>query len=271
MGGFLVVSAALLGLTLVPELATAQGGVGRIPAGNTPTISEEDAARPAPKLHDGKPDLSGPWIGGGSRRDLERDAGFEPGELPLLPWARELRETRREQDEPYTACLPMSVPKVNPYPWRIVQSYTEKGMTHIFLLHETGDSGGHRQIFVDGRQHPDPDNLFPTWLGHSIGQWDGDTLVIDTVGYNDKAWLDAQGTPRTEQLHTIERYSRPNYGTLINEFTLDDPGAFSRIVSMTFRATHIRPDLDLMEFICQEGNEYGAAAGFQPGLGTSIK
>ena len=76
---------------------------------------------------------------------------------------------------------------------------------------------------MDGRKHPD--DLFPTWYGHSIGRWEGDTLVIDTVGYNDKFWFDSRGTPHTDKLHTIERFTRPNFGTLINEFTLDDPGA----------------------------------------------
>ena len=228
----------------------------------TPRISPEDAKKPAPRLPDGTIDLTGPWVGGGSNQDIERDGGLKPGELPLLPWARDLRDSRKEQDEPYTACLPMSVPRVNPYPWKFAMSYTARGLTHIYVLHETGDAGAHRVIYMDGRPHPkDP---VPTWWGHSIGRFEGDTLVVDTIGYNDKFWFDSRGTPHTEQLHTIERFSRPNFGTLINDFTLIDPGAYSRPVQLRFTATHIRPDLDLMEFICLEDNQYGVAGGFTP-------
>jgi len=86
---------------------------------------------------------------------------------------------------------------------------------------------------MDGRAHPDPD---PTWYGHSVGHWEGDTLVIDTVGYNDKFWFDFRGHPHTEQLHTIERYTRKNLGTLVNEITIDDPGAYSKPFTVTFNA-----------------------------------
>ena len=269
----LVVSIASVGLTLTlpvhVEAQGRQGGVGQIQVGGTPRISDADAERPVPKLPDGTVDFTGPWLGGGSNGDIERDAGLEPGELPLLPWARELRDTRLDKDEPYTACLPMSVPRHNPYPWKMAMTYTSKGLTHIYVLHETGDAGAHRVVYMDGREHPE--DPIPTWWGHSIGQIEGNTLTIDTIGYNDKFWFDSRGTPHTEQLHTIERWTRNNFGTMTNVFTLDDPGAFSRSIDLTFQARHIRPDLDLMEFICQEQNEYGSAGGFQPGLGTSIK
>jgi len=98
-------------------------------------------------------------------------------------------------------------------------------------------------------------------------------IVIDTIGYNDKFWVDGVGTPHTEQLHTIERWTRINYGRIVNEFTLDDPGAFSRTVQMKFTGRLLRPDLktgggELMEFICLEDNEYGRAANLQVGSGT---
>jgi hypothetical protein len=228
----------------------------------TPQISAADAIRPVPRLPDGKVDLTGPWVGGGSNADIERDGGLKPGGLPLLSWAQTLRESRKEENEPYTTCLPMSVPRVNPYPWKIAMTYTAKGLSHIYILHETGDAGAHRVVYMDGRGHPaDP---VPTWWGHSIGWFEADALVIDTVGYNDRFWFDSRGTPHTDQLHTIERFTRINFGTLINEFTLDDPGAYSRPVYLTFTATHIRPDLDLMEFICLEDNQYGIAGGFTP-------
>jgi hypothetical protein len=270
-----VVLALTLGssvLFLVPTQARQQ--VGQIQVGGSPTLSEAESVGPVPRLPDGKPDLTGPWVGGGSNADIERDGGLKPGELPLLPWARDLREKRKAEEEPYTACLPMSVPRVNPYPWKFAMSYTSKGLTHIYILHETGDAGAHRVVYMDGRKHPD--DLLPTWWGHSIGRWEGDTLVVDTVGYNDKFWFDSRGTPHTEQLHTVERYTRINYGRLLHEFRIEDPGAFSKPVDLKFTARLLRPDLktgggDLMEFICLEDNQYGAAAGFRPGTGTGNK
>jgi hypothetical protein len=93
----------------------------------TPLASPEIAKGPVPRMPDGHPDLSGPWVGGGSNDDIEREGGLKPGELPLLPWAKALRDARKEEDEPYLYCTPMSVPRVNPYPWKFVQSVTAKG------------------------------------------------------------------------------------------------------------------------------------------------
>ena len=272
----LVVSMAVAGLTLSLLVQTqAQDRVWSVSVGGTPIVSDAEAtSMPVPRLPDGKVDLTGPWVGGGSNDDIERDGGLKPGELPLLPWAKELRDRRKLEDEPYTACLPMSVPRINPYPWKFAMSYTSRGLTHIYVLHETGDAGAHRVVYMDGRQHPA--DAIPTWWGHSIGRFERDTLVIDTVGYNDKFWFDARGTPHTEQLHTSERFTRINWGRLTNEFTLDDPGAFSRPVQLKFSARLLRPNLkvgggELMEFICLEDNEYGAAGGFRPGTGVENK
>ena len=271
MKTLLCLSTITLALALAPAVHSQQvGGVAPGPAGQvgyiflpSPTVPESQAnSQPIPRLPDGTVDLTGPWVGGGSNTDIELEGGLKPGELPLLPWARDLRDKRKEEQEPYTACLPMGVPRANPYPWKFGMSYTSKGLTHIYILHETGDAGAHRIVYMDGRKHPE--DPLPTWWGHSIGRWDGDTLVVDTVGYNDKFWFDSRGTPHTDQLHTIERFTRINFGTLINDFTLDDPGAFSRPVQLTFSGVHIRPDLDMMEFICLEDNQYGAAGGFRP-------
>ena len=109
-----------------------------------------------------------------------------------------------------------------PVSLEIRDDYTSRGLTHIYVLHELGDAGAHRVVYMDGRKHP-PDPV-PTWWGHSIGRFEGDTLVIDTVGYNDKFWFDSRGTPHTEQLHTVERWTRVNFGTLVNDFTHRRPG-----------------------------------------------
>jgi hypothetical protein len=253
---------------------TVEGGVAFINPGSPLLPDAEVDSQPIRRLPDGTVDLTGAWVRGGTVADIERDGGLQPGELPLLPWARALRDSRRSQDDPYTVCLPMSVLRTNPYPWVFAMSYTAKGLTHIYILHELGDSGAHRVVYMDGRAHPD--DPIPTWLGHSIGTWDGDTLIVDTVGFNDKFWFDRRGTPHTEQLHIIERYTRLNYGTLVNNVTLEDPGALSRPVDLTFTARLLRPDprtgvSDLMEFICNENNQYGSAGDFQPGTGAGIK
>ena len=228
----------------------------------TPMAANSDAVKPVPRLPDGRVDLTGPWVGGGPIADIEREGGLHAGTLPLLPWAQKLRDSRKPEDEPYALCLPMSVPRQNIYPWKFAMSYTARGLTHIYVLHELGDAGAHRVVYMDGRGHPaEP---VPTWWGHSVGRFEGDTLVIDTVGYNDRFWFDRRGTPHTEQLHTIERWTRVNFGTIVNEFTIDDPGAYSRPVELRFTAAHVRPDIDLLEFICNEDNQYGIAGGFTP-------
>ena len=168
------------------------------------------------------------WTGGGPVNDLESQGGLKKGELDalLLPWAKALMATRDETQEPHNACLPMGVPRVTPFPYRFVQNYTHKAPTHMFILHE-GNIHTYRQIFMDGRKHPA--ELDSTWLGHSIGAWETkDTLMIDTVGFNDKFWFDRRGHPHTEQLHTIERWTRLNLGQMENKSTLDDPGAYTR-------------------------------------------
>ena len=155
----------------------------------------------------------------------------------------------------------MSVLRTNPYPWKFAMSYTAKGLTHIFILHELMDDGAHRVVYMDGRKHPA--GFIPSWLGHSIGHWEGDALVVDTVGFNDKFWFDRRGTPHTEQLHIVERSTRPNYGTLVNDFTLIDPGAYSRPVQLKFIGRRVRQDVELMEDICTENNQAGIAGGYR--------
>src|SRR5205814_7164761 len=266
----LVVSTMVIALAVLLSVhANAQPRITSVPSGGTPVVPDSQVDGPAPRLPDGHPDLSGPWLGGGSNADIEREGGLKPGELPLLPWAKELRDKRKEQDEPYVSCTPMSVPRINPFPWKMVFSLTPKGVTEIYILHELGDGGPHRVVYMDGRKHPD--DLFPTWWGHSIGHWEGDTLVIDTVGYNDKFWFDSRGTPHTEQLHTIERWTRTHWGRIDDDFTLEDPGALTKPVKLHFTGRLMRPDreghAELMEFICNEDNQFGQAAQIKIGTG----
>jgi hypothetical protein len=199
----------------------------------------------APRLANGRIDLSGIWLGGGPINDIAD--GLPKGEtLPLLPSAKAILDARQSRQDPQASCLPSGVPRVAPYPWRIVQT-----PTHVFFLFE-GNIHSYRQIFTDGRPHPtDPD---PTWYGHSVGRWERDTLVVDTVGFNDKFWFDFKGHPHTERLHVVERYTRTGMGTLVNQITIDDPGAYSRPFTVTFTATQA-VGMELLEYICNENNQ----------------
>lgn len=201
---------------------------------------------PAPRTADHKLDFSGVWS---PEHTFIYDisVSLKKGEtLPMQPWAAELTKTRMSKDDPEANCLPTGVPRQNPYPWRIVQT-----PTHIFFLFE-GNIHSYRQIFMDGRKHPaDPD---PSWYGHSIGSWDGDTLVIDSVGFNDKFWFDFAGHPHTEQLHVVERFHRPDLTHLDYEAIINDPGAYTAPFTMYGHST-LQDGVDLQEYICNENNQ----------------
>ena len=215
--------------------------------------------RPAPKLPDGRVDLSGVWSGGGDGTIARL---LKPGELDsvMLPWAKKLYAERNATDglDPYYYCMPGGPLRITGgFAWRLVQHPTTNS-THIFMLQE-GNAHTYRQIFMDGRKHPEDPS--PTWYGHSIGRWEGETLVVDTIGVNDKFWLDSGGTPHTEQLHMVERYTRTDFNTLRREVTIEDPGAFTRPFTVTFTARLGTPDSEILEYICIENNQYGLAQG----------
>jgi len=202
------------------------------------------APRPTPRTADGYPDLSGVWMGGGSERDIS--TAMPKGEMvPLLPAAERLLNQRQAKDDPEANCLPTGVPRMAPYPWTFASA-----PGRLYMIFE-GNIHSYRQIFMDGSAHPQDPN--PTWYGHSTGKWEGDTLVIDTVGFNDKFWFDFRGHPHTEQLHTTERWTRPTYDKLQNLVTIDDPGAYAKPFTLTFTA-RLMPGAHLMEYICQENN-----------------
>jgi hypothetical protein len=254
--------AAFIALPVVP--AAAQGPVP--PAGQSPAQSQTPQfgtagsnalqtrrrppvpTGPAPKTADGKPDLSGAWEPNAFRENVDLiSTGVE---VPFQPWAEELYKKRRAsfgKDDPEARCLPPGVPRMSttPYPFRIVQT---PGLTVIVY-----EGGAHvwRQIFTDGRPHPKDPN--PSWLGDSIGHWEDDTLVIDTIAHNGLTWIDAAGIPASDQLHVTERIRRPDLGHLEIEHIIEDPKTFTRPWKFT---TH--PQMlsgELMEYICQENNK----------------
>jgi hypothetical protein len=194
---------------------------------------------PTPRTPDGKPDFSGVWL-----------ANVDPDPEPAasLPWAAELVKERRAnnlRDWPWALCLPVEPFPAFPFLYRIVQN-------PAILVQLFSQEPHYRQVYLDGRSHPqDPD---PTWMGHSIGHWDGDTLVIDSTGFNDKTWLVEQ-MPHTEMLHVIERYRRPDLAHLNIDVTIEDPGTFTKPV-VRHMTWELAPGEDLSDYICTENNKY---------------
>jgi hypothetical protein len=171
-------------------------------------------------------------------------------ELPFQPWARALFENRRtHQLEPHARCKPSGVARVFLTPYGVeIMELPELKRVYIF---DIGGPHTFRTIYVDGRAHPK--DIIPSYYGHSIGKWEGDTLVVDTVGFNEGFWLDRGGLPSTEQMHTMERFTRTNLTTLHYELTVDDPGAYIR--SWNGQLDLLWEDgTELFEYVCQEQN-----------------
>ena len=250
-GGITTVAALAAALFLLQAPADSQAPAGKAPDAKAPAKGGgkgKGKARPTgptPRTADGKVDFSGIWNGGGPVGDVGQ--GLIAGEeISLTPWGKKIMDSRQSKDDPEANCLPTGIPRIAPYPWRVLQT-----STHIFYLFE-GNIHSFRQIFIDGRKHPA--DLDPTWYGDSIGTWDGDTLVVDTIGFNDKFWFDFNGHPHSEQLHTIERITRPDLGGLDIETQIIDPEAYTKPFKIKFTAT-LRPGEELMEYICQENQQ----------------
>jgi hypothetical protein len=153
--------------------------------------------------------------------------------------------------DPQGFCLPPGGPRMfgTPYPAEFLQQ--EDRIVVIF------EGGAHvwREIHMDGREHPPLDDITPSFFGHSIGWWEGETLVVDTVGFNEMTWLNFNGTMHTEKLHTIERITRPEHGTLHYEAVIDDPEAYTRPWTVAWDIPWAEGE-ELKEYICQENNQY---------------
>ena len=200
---------------------------------------------PLPRTADGKPDLTGVWVGGLPVGNFAQ--GLPKGEtMPLLPEAKKIMAAHQAKDDPQAQCLPVPPPRFTPYPWRVVVT-----PTHAFFLYEMYN---YRQVFLDGRKHPPADEIDPKWYGHSIGWWEGDTLVVDSVGFNGKIWLDNFGHITTDQLHVVERYTRTDLGNMRIQMTITDPGAYSRPFTVS-GAARLMPKDELMEYVCNENNQ----------------
>jgi hypothetical protein len=221
-------------------------GIPRTPDGK-PNLSA-----PAPKAADGKPDLSGLWYRISPKYGRNIAADLKPGEIQ--PWAEALVQQRKEnlgKDYMNTLCLPLG-----PSYTTSGDGTTSAGMMKIVqtptLIIILNPDLTYRQIYLDGRAlEPSPN---PNWMGYSVGRWEGDTLVVDSFGFNDRTWLDAEGHPHTEALRTTERYRRRNFGNLDLEVTLSDPSIYARPWTVKVQA-ELAADTSLLEYVCNENNK----------------
>jgi hypothetical protein len=263
---------AVVGMLSVPALARAQ-------AAQQPAPAQEDAegqpvrpsvqvgvpqgapqtakpvpprppSKPTPRWPDGKPVMGavpgekvGTW--GSCCGSLSND------KTPFQPWAKALLADRRQNLlEPHTRCKPSGGARqfVTPYGTELVE-FREMQQIMIF---DIGGPHTFRTIYLDGRPHPK--DLKPSYYGHSIGHWEGDTLVVDTVGFNERAWIDRAGTPHTEKLRFVERFTRTDHDTMKYEVTIDDPGAYTATWSTNTFTMTWGPNRELFEYVCQQSN-----------------
>jgi hypothetical protein len=220
-----------------------RNGVPRLPDGK-PNLSA-----PAPRTPDGKPDLSGIWeTSPGYTGNVAKD--LKNGEVSFQPWAEALYKHRLDtmsREDPQARCVLSGVPRENvvPYPFKILNTNGE-----IVILYEALHS--YRQIFMDGRQLPKDPN--PTWMGYSIGHWDGDTLVIESSGFVGDNWLDNNGHPGTEALHLTERLHRKDFGHIDFQMTIDDPKAYTKPWTVNLKF-NLNPSTELIEYVCDENEK----------------
>jgi len=195
-------------------------------------------AGPAPRTADGKPDLSGVWW---SPRTVD------PGKPEFLPEAVTVAKKRvddNRKDSPQAHCLPNAATRIGPL-YEFVQT------SAYLVMISDDDSPGFHQIYLNRPAHPkEPD---PQWYGDSIGHWEGDTLVVDRVNFEEQVWLDQEAHPHSDKLHIVERYRRPDMGHLETEVTVEDPGVLAKPYTMK-RVSDLAPGEEIREFICTENN-----------------
>ena len=228
--------------------------------------------RPTPRLPDGRVNFGAPdgekglWAPqgiiqlsinpnsvnrAGAASQLPNNIKLE--DVPFQPWARALHAARQaafESDEPHTRCKASGGARqfITPYGVEFVELPESK----IIYIFDIGGPHTFRTIYMDGRPHPK--DLQPGYYGHSIGRWEGDALIVDTIGFNERFWIDREGTPHTEQLHLIERFTRPDFNTLQYELTVDDPGAYTAVWKGGF-LLRWSANTELFEYVCQDNNK----------------
>jgi hypothetical protein len=222
-------------------------GDGKTVVERRPAVGRGGRGRGVP----GEPLGGGEGTTGGGRGG----AKSEP-QVPFQPWAAAIYNYNSKNESKYDPegyCLPPGGPRLmaTPYPMEIIQLPEQKRVVMMF----EGATHIWREIYMDGRPHPQGDDLNPTYLGHSVGHWEGDTLVVDVVGFNEATWLDYYGHPHTDMLHVVERFSRPTKNVLHYEATFDDPGAYTKPFTVRWNIPWNATG-ELTEYICQENNKY---------------
>jgi hypothetical protein len=219
--------------------------------------AEAPPAAPTPRWPDGKPILGsvpgqpvGGW-GAGVTTLPGRGGATALDAIPFQPWARAVYDVRQiDQFEPHTRCKASGVSRQfsTPYGTEFVEI---PDLQRMYIM-DNGGPNSYRVIYLDGRSFPD--NIVPTNYGYSIGKWEGDTLVVETRGLNEKFWLDTRGTPHTAQLKFTERFTRTNMNTMQYQATIDDPGAYTKPWTTGVFNLNWRPNAELFEYICQQYN-----------------
>ena len=220
------------------------GGRGRGPAG------------PAPRSVTGRvllqgktPSEKGVWLPAG----VVTTSFTNPAEIPFQPWAKALYEDRQTHRlEPHARCKPSGAARQVQTPYGV--EFVELPELQRIYIFDIGGPHTWRTIYMDGRTHPE--NIAPSYYGHSVGWWEGDALVVDTTGYNEDFWLDRGGTPHTKALHTLERFTRTDAATIRYELTIDDPNTFTRPWGGAF-TLRWEAGTELFEYVCQEQNYAG--------------
>jgi len=264
---------ALLGSVLIAIVSVPAVSIGqwlRYPTADVPRNADDtpNLTAAAPRLPDGKPDFSGLWhvalrnpcnaalnrfsgcteIGGSP---LARDLGVNlPGGLPYQPWAAEIVKQRAaddSRDDPHVRCLPDNPPRHWGLPHLNKIVHTPKLLVVLYEVNAM-----YRQIFTDGR--PLPEDPTPGWNGYSTARWEGDTLVVQTIGFRDSLWIDLHGSPMSDAAKMTERLRRPNYGTLEVEITVDDPKVYTRPWTVRMDQV-IELDTDLIDEFCLENEK----------------
>jgi hypothetical protein len=214
----------------------------------SPRVSAQKTAPPAAKAASSAsvPDISGVWSGVLSNNLLPK--GAEP---PLTAWGMAQMKTNKPahgdgsttaSTDPVDKCFPPGIPRLyyHPFPMEILQI-----PGRVVMVFEYDHFV--RNIYTDGRPHPA--DLSPTWMGDAIGHWEGDTLVVDTIGFNEKTWLDRAGLPHSDALHLTERIRRADQATLVDDMTIEDPKAYTKPWTAK-RTFALKPKWNIMEFVC---------------------
>ena len=251
-------SRLIFGFGMLSVAASAQWLNYRAPGIPRTKDGKPDLSAPAPRTSDRKPDLTGIWLisrqrnaapatpvpsgtGNGGLRNF-----LPAGEtIPFQPWAEDLYKQRVATNGiglPSEHCLPHGLPGAMMIPIAFQMVQTPKQLTVLFE-----EFNYYRRILTDGRDLPEI--MYPTWFGYSVGKWDKDTMVIDTVGFNDKTWLDISGYPHTESLHTTERFTRPDFGHMDLVVTIDDPKAYTKPWTPTLHFV-LQADYEMLEHVC---------------------